>query len=323
MPGLKITIAARDGFEPPWPETLVRRIVLDPLDDTATAELVRQTPSAATLSPERSRELMERSDGVPLFLEELLLTAAEADSGGIPHRSLQFSAYKIPPALRDPLLARLSRPEVDLELAQLAAVIGREVDRDLLQRAVGEEGSEFERRLRTLLDVGLMELAGPQLRFRHELIREVAYETQRHAVLRERHSAIADLLATGETAGQRATTVAAAYHLEQAGRVLHAIGAHIQIAQADQALGAHEEAAERLGRVLELVASTPAGLERDRDRAGRPRAAQLQCGHRPRLRSRRDGLGLPPLPAADRGVGPRRRGAAVPDPAVDLLRLPR
>ncbi len=264
LPGLKITIAARDGFEPPWPETLVRRIVLDPLDDTATAELVRQTPSAATLSPERSRELMERSDGVPLFLEELLLTAAGADSGGIPHRSLQFSAYKIPPALRDPLLARLSRPEVDLELAQLAAVIGREVDRDLLQRAVGEEGSEFERRLRTLLDVGLMELAGPQLRFRHELIREVAYETQRHAVLRERHSAIADLLATGEAAGQRATTVAAAYHLEQAGRVLHAIGAHVQIAQADQALGAHEEAAERLGRVLELVAGTPAGLERDR-----------------------------------------------------------
>ena len=110
MPALKITIAARDGFEPPWPETLVRRIVLDPLDEIATAELVRQTPSAAPLSPERSRELMQRSDGVPLFLEELLLTAQESETGRIPHRSLQFSAYQIPPALRDPLLARLSRP---------------------------------------------------------------------------------------------------------------------------------------------------------------------------------------------------------------------
>ena len=57
-PRLKITIAARDGFEPPWAETVVRRIVLDPLDEDATAELVRQTPSAARLSPERSRELM-------------------------------------------------------------------------------------------------------------------------------------------------------------------------------------------------------------------------------------------------------------------------
>jgi class 3 adenylate cyclase/tetratricopeptide (TPR) repeat protein len=264
MPALKITIAARDGFEPPWAESVVRRIVLDPLDEDATAELVRQTPSAAGLSPERSRELMERSDGVPLFLEELLLTAQESEAGRIPHRSLQFSAYQIPPALRDPLLARLSRPEVDLELAQLAAVIGREVDRDLLHRAVGVDGAEFERRLRTLLDAGLMELAGAQLRFRHELIREVAYETQRRTVLRERHGIVADLLASGDGAGQRASTVAAAYHLEQAGRVPHAVAAHIQIAQADQALGAHEEAAERLTKVLELLETTPAGLERDR-----------------------------------------------------------
>jgi class 3 adenylate cyclase/tetratricopeptide (TPR) repeat protein len=264
MPGLRITIAARDGFEPPWPESQVRRIILDPLDEHATAELVRQTPSAAALSPERSRELMARSDGVPLFLEELLLTAVESESGGIPHRSLQFSAYKIPPALRDPLLARLSRPDVDLELAQFAAVIGREVDRDLLQRAVGQDGVEFERRLRTLLDAGLMELEGPQLRFRHELIREVAYETQRRTVLRERHSTIADLLGSGSSAGQRATSVVAAYHLEQAGRVSDAVAAHIRIARADQALGAHEEAAERLTSVLSLVETTPAGLERDR-----------------------------------------------------------
>ena len=136
-------------------------------------------------------------------------------------------------------------------------MIGREVDRDLLHRAVGVDGAEFERRLRTLLDAGLMELAGAQLRFRHELIREVAYETQRRTVLRERHGIVADLLASGEDAGQRASTVAAAFHLEQAGRVPHAVAAHIQIAQADQALGAHEEAAERLTKVLELLETHP------------------------------------------------------------------
>ena len=264
LPELKIVIAARDGYEPPWPETLVRRIVLNPLDADATTELVRHAPGAAMLSPERHRELIERSDGVPLFVEELLVTAAQTESGGIPHRSLQFSAYKIPPALRDPLLARLSRPEVDLELAQLASIIGRDVDRDLLQRAAGIENAEFERRLRTLLDAGLMELTGAKLRFRHELIREVAYETQRRTVLRERHSTLADLLASGEGAGHRATQVAAAHHLERAGRLAHAVAAHIQIAQADQALGAHEEAAGRLTRVLELLEPTPAGLERDR-----------------------------------------------------------
>ena len=323
MPALKITIAARDGFDPPWAETVVRRIVLDPLDEDATAELVRQTPSAAQLSPERSRELMQRSDGVPLFLEELLLTAQESDTGRIPHRSLQFSAYQIPPALRDPLLARLSRPEVDLELAQLAAVIGRDVDRDLLHRAVGVDGAEFERRLRTLLDAGLMELAGAQLRFRHELIREVAYETQRRTVLKERHGIIADLLASGDGAGQRATTVAAAFHLEQAGRVPHAVAAHIQIAQADQALGAHEEAAERLHQGPRAARDHPGRPGPGPWRAGRPGAPQLQCRDRPRVRRGRGVAGLPAVPAAGRGVGPRRRGAAVPDPAVDLLHLTR
>lgn len=274
LPGLRVVITARDGFEPPWPETVVRRVVLEPLDSGATAELIRQTPGAATLSPERTRELMERSDGVPLFLEELLLTAEETGSGAVPHRSLQFSAYKIPPALRDPLLARLSRPEVDLELAQVAAVIGRDVDRDLLRRAVGAEGAaidrpsaegaDFEPRLRSLLDAGLIELAGAQLRFRHELIREVAYETQRRSVLSQRHSTIADLLASGEHAEQRSITVATAFHLEQAGRTEHAVAAHLRIAQGDQALGAHEEAVERLTRVLKLLEATPSGLERDR-----------------------------------------------------------
>lgn len=264
MPGLRLVIAARDGYQPPWSEAEVRRLVLNPLDAEATTELVRHAPGAAALSDERSRELIERSDGVPLFIEELLLTAAQTDSGGISHRSLQFSAYKIPPALRDPLLARLSRPEVDLELAQLASIIGRDVDRDLLQQAAGAEGVDFERRLRTLLDAGLMELTGAKLRFRHELIREVAYETQRRAVLRDRHSTLADLLTGGENAGQRATRVAAAHHLERAGRLAHAVAAHLQIVQADQALGAHEEAVRRLTHVLELLESTPTGLERDR-----------------------------------------------------------
>ena len=264
MPGLKLVIAARDGYQPPWSEAEVRRLTLSPLDAAATTELVRHAPGAAALSDERSRELIERSDGVPLFIEELLLTAAQTDSGGISHRSLQFSAYKIPPALRDPLLARLSRPEVDLELAQFASIIGRDVDRDLLQQASGADSTDFERRLRTLLDAGLMELTGAKLRFRHELIREVAYETQRRTVLRERHSTLADLLAGGENAGQRATRVAAAHHLERAGRLAHAVAAHLQIVQADQALGAHEEATGRLTHLLELLESMPAGLERDR-----------------------------------------------------------
>ena len=259
MPDLVIMLAARDGFEPPWARRWSVGSCSTRCDEIATAELVRQTPSGAQLTPERSRELIaaqRRRAAVP--------GGAAADGPGVGDRAgsrtgrLQFSAYQIPPALRDPLLARLSRPEVDLELAQLAAMIGRDVDRDLLHRAVGVDGAEFERRLRTLLDAGLIELsATPQLRFRHELIREVAYETQRRTVLEgapRHHRRPAGLRGDGRAAGQ---TDAAAFHLEQAGRVPHAVAAHIQIAQADQALGAHAEAVGRLTEVLELLGHHP------------------------------------------------------------------
>ena len=261
---LAIVIAAREGFELPWPSPMLRRIRLEPLGPAATAELVRLTPTAARLPPERSQELIERSDGVPLFLEELLHTAEQTESGQVPHRSLQYSAYKIPPALRDPLLARLSLPEVDLELAQFAAVVGRDVDRDLLRRAVGAEPQEFESRLRTLLDAGLIELQGAQVRFRHELIREVAYETQRRSVLRERHGIIANQLLALGADDNRAAAGEAAFHLERAERYDEAVAAHIRIAQADQALGAHAQAVQRLTEVLELLkkAEIAEGAER-------------------------------------------------------------
>ena len=187
-------LSARETFVPPWTDGTIRRLTLEPLSAATVAKLASLLPEAAVLSQRQREELVQRSDGVPLFLEELVRTAGIMESGNIPHRSVRFSRYKIPPALRDPLLARLALPQVDLELAQAAATIGRDFDEGLLARMIGGDPSSFSSRLGTLFDAGLLEHSQDRLRFRHELIREIAYETQSHVTLVARHSSIADEL---------------------------------------------------------------------------------------------------------------------------------
>lgn len=260
--GLRLVLTTRDGFEPPWPSESMARLNLEPLSQASMTELAELVPEGSSLTAEDLAELIDRSDGIPLFLEELLRTADAVGSGRILHRSIRFGDYQIPPALRDPLLARLASPQIDLELAQVAATIGRDVDRDLLQRVVGGDDAEFQSRLDTLSAAGLIESSETGFRFRHELIREVAYETQKRSMQRQNHSAIADLLSewpgemTPRMAGEKAT------HLERAQRYPEAIAAHLEAAAADQAVGAHVEATNRLTHTLDLVNMLPDGPER-------------------------------------------------------------
>ena len=146
-----VIMTAREGFVSPWPGELVARLDLDPLSRESMAELADRSPAGANLTAEDRQELIDRSDGVPLFLEELLRTADDIDTGRVSHRSIRFGDYQIPPALRDPLLARLLSPQVDLELAQVAATIGRDVEPELLHSVVGGDAAEFASRLDNLV----------------------------------------------------------------------------------------------------------------------------------------------------------------------------
>ena len=251
-PDLMVVLAAREGFPSPWPASAVHGVQLRPLDAAGIAELARRIPDGATVSEERRQELIERSDGIPLFLEELMRTAGAVENGHIPQRSVRYGDYKIPPALRDPLLARLALPQVDLDLAQAAATIGRDFDPDLLKQLVGPD-PDFDARLHTLFDAGLIERAGRRVRFRHELIREVAYETQRLAARQQRHSLIADHLLTGEPAVTQSAYGELAFHLQRAQRFEEAVTVHLEIARTEQAVGSYVESTRRLTEVLGLL----------------------------------------------------------------------
>nr|WP_294693828.1 AAA family ATPase [uncultured Friedmanniella sp.] len=260
--GLPMALAAREPFVLPWPGVEHVSLHLEPLDEFETAEMVRLAPEAANLSADQCRDLIGRCDGVPLYLEELLRTAGAFTRGEVPHRSVRYANYKIPPALRDPLLARLALPQVDLELAQEAATIGRDFDPELLRQLVGEDEVTFAARLRTLFDAGLVESSGERVRFRHQLIREVAYETQRQSTRLQRHSLIADQLQRSPLSPSLRTTDELAFHLEGAHRFEEAVHVQLQAASVDQAVGSHVQATRRLTAALRLLDSLPAGPNR-------------------------------------------------------------
>jgi tetratricopeptide (TPR) repeat protein len=258
--GMLVVMTARPDFVAPWPEEVVRPLVLEPL---APADLERMTAHIAEggqLGDELQRELISRSDGIPLFLEELVRsrsTLRAEPGGGAPAEASGL----VPAALRDPLLARLVVPGVDLALAQIAATIGAEADRELLQRASALSDKSFQSKLANLVAAGLVSLSDAgAVRFRHDLLRDAAYETQRHSTRRSRHSQIADLLRDGGPAA--APDAELAFHPERGERYPEAIEALFAAARTDQELGAHKEAMARLTRVLVLVEHLPTGAPR-------------------------------------------------------------
>jgi len=263
-PGLVVMLAARDGFDPPWPAIAFERLQLAPLTGDELEEMAGLMPEASRLSAEERDALIERCDGMPLFLEELVRTAEDLDQGRVAFHSINYADFRIPPALRDPLLARLTSRGVDLELAQAVASIGREAERDLLRRVTGLSQPELDRKLQSLIDADLVHPHGDDaVRFRHELIREVAYETQGLAARREYHGRIADELLRSGVPSVRSDAWEAAFHLERARRYSEAIAARVGAAQRNQELGAHTEAIAELARALDLLVHLPDGPERE------------------------------------------------------------
>lgn len=261
-PGMLLVLAARPTFVAPWPADLVRPLVLDPLPAADLGEMLRGMQEGSALQEERRHELIALSDGVPLFLEELVRSGSAVGGEAAAGSGLQVRGSRVPAALRDPLLSRLVLPGVDLQLAQIAATIGRDVDRELLQRACALPDQPFQAKLANLIAAGLLDACpDATIRFRHELIREVAYETQRLSARRACHSRIADLLREGSV-GRSGDAGELAFHLEHAQRIPEAIEAHLDAARIHQSLGAHKEAMSKLTHVLELVEQLPRGAPR-------------------------------------------------------------
>jgi class 3 adenylate cyclase len=268
-----LVMTARPDFQPPWQQGGgFVRLGLQRLADghaEAVASLHAQEAGLpADLPADWLATIVERTDGVPLFIEEMtrMLLAAHAAQGpaGAPGSG---AARAVPDTLMDLLTARLDQlPPVARQTAQMAAVIGREFDRELLAAATPSDAQDLEDGLHALLDSGLVlpgSADGARLVFKHALVEDTAYASLTTRRCAELHGRVADALLGAFKDRVERQPELAARHLTRAGEGLRA--ATWWQAAGGQALsrGAPREAAGHLRAGVAALANAPAGSERD------------------------------------------------------------
>jgi tetratricopeptide (TPR) repeat protein len=224
--------------------------------------------------------IVARTDGVPLFVEELTKTVLESNSwrDAGTHYELEgpFQGVAIPDSLQSSLLARLDRLDPTAkEIAQIGAAVGREFDRDLVRLVARCEENELEAGLEELIDAEIVQpvrqsaTPGTAYAFRHALIQDAAYQSLLLARRRQYHAQIAEVL-TAEypemIAGQPEIV---AQHLTAADQIDQAISAWHGAGESAIRRGAYAEAHTHLDRGLDLVKRLP-GDERARSMRALP-----------------------------------------------------
>lgn len=259
-----LVMTARPDFQPRWPghESLVV-IPLQHLADGEAQALAAQQSLAGQLPPELLKIIVERTDGVPLFIEEMAQMLLEARG----EFRQEGSQQAVPETLVDLLTARLDRlPAAGKATAQLASVIGREFDHDLLEAVSHGGADEMRAGTQELLASGLVlpvGAVGARLMFKHALVEDTAYASLPPKRCAELHGRVAEaLLGPFKDRIDRQPELAAR-HLTRAGQGLRA--APWWQGAGGQALsrGAPREAAAHLHAGVRALAGAAAGGERD------------------------------------------------------------
>ncbi len=186
---LLLLYTARPEFHAPWPlRAHHTQITLNRLSSRNVRTMVAQVAARTALSEETIATVVERTGGVPLFVEEL--TRAVLESG-----DAKLTGREIPVTLHDSLMARLDRLGPAKEVIQVGAVIGSEFSYELLHAVHPIAEEDLQRALRNLADAELLYVRGiaPEATylFKHALIRDAAYE----ALLKSRRKDLHRLVA--------------------------------------------------------------------------------------------------------------------------------
>lgn len=254
---LMLALTARSEFVAP-PQRTLQRIELGRLDAAESLRVVEHVAAAGTLPGAVARTLAEQACGSPLLAVELTRTALATQNGAPPATTLYGC-----------LMARLDRDSTARDAARLAATIGREFDRTLLEAVGTLERAALDWGLERLVQEDVVVAAGPgRYAFGHSLLQDAARSSQQKRALRTHNLQIARALLAHFPHVAAAEPERVARHFEYAGEVREAV-AHWQQA-GRQALGHHalREATMLFERATELNARTPDGPAR--------RAAELE-----------------------------------------------
>jgi class 3 adenylate cyclase/predicted ATPase len=259
----------RPEFEPPWiGRPHVTTLTINRLTQREIGAMIDCVVGDKSLPVGIRQDIIERSDGIPLFVEEMTKAVLESASEGEAQRTaaaVPSAALAVPASLHASLMSRLDRLGAAKEIAQIGAAIGREFSHGLLAAVARKPEGELNSALQRLIGAGLVFRQGSPPHatylFKHALVQDAAYGTLLRAPRRALHARIAETLENqfAEIAENQPELLAR--HCAEAGLIEMAAGLWGAAGQRSLARSALVEAAEQLRRALGQIAvlpSTPA-----------------------------------------------------------------
>jgi class 3 adenylate cyclase/predicted ATPase len=260
-----LIVTHRPEFEPPWiGRPYVTALTLNRLGEREITAMIDRVTGNKALPENIRQDIIERTDGVPLFVEEMTKAVLEAESEGEAQRTtaaVPSPAMAVPASLHASLMARLDRLGPAKEVAQIGSAIGREFSHVLLASVVSKPETELGSAVDRLIAAGLLFRQGvpPQATylFKHALVQDAAYGTLLREPRRALHARIAETFESrfAEITENRPEVLAR--HFTEAGISETAIKYWSRAGERALQRSANAEAAAHLTSAIELIRASP------------------------------------------------------------------
>ena len=269
IPTLRVLLIVtfRPEFDPPWiGRPHVTALTLNRLAERETTAIISRLVGNKSLPPSIRQDIIERTDGIPLFVEEMTKAVLEAGNEGEAEQTVAAvpsPALAVPASLHASLMARLDRLGPAKEMAQVGAAIGREFSHALLAAIVRKPEIELGAALDRVIGAGLLFRQGvpphAAYLFKHALVQDAAYGTLLREPRRALHARIAETLESqfAEIAENQPEVLAR--HFTQAGMSETAIQNWSKAGERALQRSANAEAAAHLTSAIELIRMSPKG----------------------------------------------------------------
>src|SRR5262245_53089429 len=265
-------LTSRPAFHPPWPpRSHLASLVLSRLEHLQVAALITQRVGGKALPAEVVQHIVTKTDGVPLFVEELtkmLLASPLLREEAGPHYVLAgpLRPVAIPDTLQGALMARLDQLPAAKEVAQLGAVLGRAFTYDLVQSIATQDDDTLQAGLGQLVAAELLYQRGrpPRSRyvFKHALIQDAAYASLLKSTRQQVHRRIAQVLEAKFPEMVATQPELLAHHLTEGGHTAQAVGYWQRAGEKAVGRSANPEAISHLKTGLALLQALPETTER-------------------------------------------------------------
>jgi len=267
---IMMVITCRPEFTSPWSGDNVTTVTLNRLDRQQAEAMVDRMTAGKKLPPEVLEQILAKTDGVPLFMEEL--TKSVLESGLVREKSGAYvlasalTPLAIPSTLQDSLTARLDRLSPVKETAQIGAAIGREFSRALLEAISPIKGAALDDALHQLIEAELIHVRGAPPKasyvFKHALVQDTAYGSLLRSRRQRIHAHIAWALKQRLTDEEYAPATIA-HHYTEAGLAEQAARSWLSAAELALSQSAPVEAERHASTGLALIPSIEPNGERD------------------------------------------------------------